>query len=288
LVIVKPATLIGWHRAAFRRFWRWKSRPVGRPRVTTEIRDLIRRLAAENPTWGEKRIADELLLKLQIRLSSRTVAKYSKQLPRPRRSRDQRWSTFLKNHAQTIVACDFFTAVTAAFRVIYVFVALEIGSRRLIHFNATEHPTSEWTLQQLREALPGDQEYKFLLHDRHKTFSAGLDEEVERWGIAVLKSPAHAPTANAFGERLIGSIRRECLDYLIPLNESHLKRTLREWVRHYNGGRPHQSLGPGIPDQVERTLQADNDHKPVSRNRWVIAKSILGGLHHEYRWAHAA
>jgi len=110
LVIVKPATLIGWHRAAFRRFWRWKSRPAGRPQVTTEVRDLIRRLAAENPTWGEKRIADELLLKLQIRLSPRTVAKYSKQLPRPHRSRDQRWSTFLKNHAQAIVACDFFSA----------------------------------------------------------------------------------------------------------------------------------------------------------------------------------
>jgi len=169
LVIVKPATLIGWHRAA------------------------------ENPTWGEKRIADELLLKLQIRLSPRTVAKYSKQLPRPGRSRDQRWSTFLKNHAQAIVACDFFTTVTATFRAIYVFVALEIGSRRLIHFNSTEHPTAEWTLQQLREALPGDQEYKFLLHDRDKTFSAGLDEEVERWGIAVLKPPTHA----AHGEYLL-------------------------------------------------------------------------------------
>jgi hypothetical protein len=212
LVIVKPATLIGWHRAAFRRFWRWKSRSVGRPQVTTELRKLIRRLAAENPTWGEKRIADELFLKLQIRLSPRTVAKYSKQLPSPRRSRDQRWSTFLKNHAYAIVACDFFTAVTATFRVIYVFVALEIGSRRLIHFNATEHPTAEWTLQQLREALPGDQQYKFLLHDRHQTFSAGLDEEIERWGITVLKSPAHAPTANAFCERLIGTIRRECLE----------------------------------------------------------------------------
>src|SRR5205823_11312500 len=116
-------------------------------------------------------------------------------LRRPRKSRDQRWSTFLKDHAQAIVACDFFTAVTATFRVIYVFVALEIGSRRLIHFNATEHPTAEWTLQQLREALPGDEEYKFLLHDRHKTFSAGLDEEIERWGIAVLKWPAHAPMA---------------------------------------------------------------------------------------------
>ena len=134
--------------------------------MSVEVRDLIRRLAAENPTWGEQRIADELLLKLQIRLSPRTVAKYSKQLPRPRGSRDQRWSTFLKNHANAIVACDFFTVVTVCFRVLYVFVALEIGSRRLIHFNAIEHPTAEWTLQQLREALPGDREYKFLIHDR--------------------------------------------------------------------------------------------------------------------------
>jgi putative transposase len=116
----------------------------------------------------------------------------------------------------------------------------------------------------------------------------GLHDFFDQTGIAVLKSPAHAPTANAFCERLIGSIRRECLDYLIPLNESHLKRTLREWVRHYNGGRPHQSLGPGIPDQIERTLQADNDHKLESGNRRVIANSILGGLHHEYRWANAA
>jgi putative transposase len=163
LIIVKPATLIGWHRNAFRLFWRWKSRPVGRPRVTVELRDLIRRLAAENPTWGENRIADELFLKLQIRLSPRTVAKYSKQLPRPRGSRDQRWSSFLKNHANAIVACDFFTVVTACFRVFCVFVALEVGSRRLIHFNTTEHPTAEWTAQQLREAFPWDTAPRFLL-----------------------------------------------------------------------------------------------------------------------------
>src|SRR5690242_13239657 len=288
LMIVKPATLIGWHRNAFRLFWRGKSRPVGRPRVSVEVRDLIRRLAAENPTWEEKRIADELLLKLQIRLSPRTVAKYSKQPPRPRGSRDQRWSSFLKNHANAIVACDFFTVVTACSRVIYVFVALEIGSRRLVHFNATEHPTAEWTVQQLREALPGDREYKFLLHDRHKTFSLGLDEEVARWGIEVLKSPAHAPTANAFCERLIGSIRRECLDYVIPLSESHLKRTLREWVNHYNTGRPHQSLGPGIPDQVEQKSPTNGEMETIFKRRPILAKSILGGLHHEYRWADTA
>lgn len=137
-------------------------------------------------------------MKLQIHLSPRTVAKYSKQRPGPPAARDQRWSTFLKNHAQSIVACDFFTAVTATFRMFYVVVALEIGSRRLLHFNATEHPTAEWTLQQLREALPGEQDYKFLLRARHKTFSARLDEEVQSWGIEVLKSQAQAPPPMLF------------------------------------------------------------------------------------------
>ena len=147
LVIVKPATLVGWHRTAFRRFWRWKSRAVGRPQISAEIRRLIRRMAAENPTWGEERIADELLLKLHVRLSPRTVGKYIQQPPRPRGSRDQRWSTFVRNHAHGVVACDFFVSVTASFRILYVFVALEVGSRRLVHFNVTEHSTAEWTTQ---------------------------------------------------------------------------------------------------------------------------------------------
>jgi hypothetical protein len=163
-------------------------------------------MAAENPTWGEERIADEILLKLGIRLSPRTVGKYVKQRPCPHGSKDQRWSIFLHNHAHGIVACDFFVSVTARFRILYVFVALEIGSRRLVHFNVTEHPSAEWTLQQLREALPGDRDYKFLLHDRHKTFSTNLDEEVESWGIHVLKSPVRMPTANAHCEPLIGTM----------------------------------------------------------------------------------
>jgi putative transposase len=289
LVIVKPATLIGWHGAAFRRFWRWKSRPIGRPLISVEVRRLIRRMAAENLTWGEERIADELWLKLQIRLSPRTVRKYMGQPPPRRRgSKDQRWSTFLPNHAHGIVACDFFVSVTVRFRILYIFVALEIGSRRLLHFNVTEHPTSEWTLQQLREALPGDQDYKFLLHDRHKTFSAGLDETVESWGIHVLRSPVRTPTANAHCERLIGSIRRECLDYLIPLNAPHLRRTLREWVSHYNAGRPHRSLGPGIPDRLQQATPVFKHATQSSSVSRVIAKPILGGLHHEYEWAEAA
>jgi transposase InsO family protein len=184
------------------------------------------------------------------------------------------------------VACDFFVSVTVRFRILYIFVALEIGSRRLLHFNVTEHPTSEWTLQQLREALPGDQDYKFLLHDRHKTFSGSLDETVESWGIRVLRSPVRTPTANAHCERLIGSIRRECLDYVIPVNASHLRRTLREWAYHYNAGRPHRSLGPGIPDRVQQAAFKQAAQLPsVSR---VTAKPILGGLHHEYEWAQTA
>jgi hypothetical protein len=142
----------------------------------------------------------------------------------------------------------------------------------VIHFNATKHPTAAWTLQQLREALPGDREYKFLLHDRHKSFSIALDGEVANWGIEVLKSPARTPTANAFCERLIGTIRRECLDYVIPLSESHLKRTLREWMEHYNTGRPHQSLGPGIPDQAKQKLPTNDERagsaKRHARRKW--------------------
>ena len=288
LVIVKPATLVGWHRTAFRRFWRWKSRAVGRPQISAEIRRLIRRMAAENPTWGEERIADELLLKLHVRLSPRTVGKYIQQQPRPRGSRDQRWSTFVRNHAHGVVACDFFVSVTASFRILYVFVALEVGSRRLVHFNVTEHPTAEWTLQQLREALPGDSDCKFLLHDRHKTFAASLDEEVESWGIHILRSPVRMPTANAHCERLIGTIRRECLDYVIPLNSGHLRRILREWVSHYNTGRPHRSLGPGIPDRPQPNLPTGSCTSRFRSPSLVIAEPILGGLHHEYRWADAA
>jgi transposase InsO family protein len=211
------------------------------------------------------------------------VGKYIRQLPQPRGSKDQRWATFLRNHAHGIVACDFFISVTVGFRILYVFVALEIGSRHLVHFNVTEHPTAEWTLQQLHETLSDECGYTFLLHDRHKSFSESLDREVESWGIHVMRSPVPTPTANAHCERLIGSKRRECLDYVIPLNASHLLRILREWVRHYNTGRPHQSLGPAIPDRSQ--VNAPTCGRSTSR---VISKPILGGLHHEYRCADAA
>jgi putative transposase len=152
----------------------------------------------------------------------------------------------------------------------------------------TAHPTAEWTLQQLREALPGDGDCKFLLHDRHKTFSASLDEEVESWGIHVLRSPVRMPTANAHCERLIGTIRRECLDYVIAISDKHLRRVLHKWAQHYNTGRPHRSLGPGVPEPKRHAAIGPNAPDQPWRASRVIAKPILGGLHHEYRWEYAA
>jgi putative transposase len=168
LAIVQPDTLTRWHRQGFRLFWRWKSTP-GRPPLPADLQALIRRMARENPTWGEERIANELLLKLGIRVSPRTVRKYMpKHLGqgRGKRMTCQRWATFVRNHAQAIVACDFCMVVTATFRLLYVFVVMEHATRRMLHCNVTAHPTASWTLQQLREAIPADHTYRFLIHDR--------------------------------------------------------------------------------------------------------------------------
>jgi hypothetical protein len=171
LVNVKPGTFLRWHRQGFRLLWRWKSRPVGRPRLSKDLRQLIREMAAENPTWGEERIANELQLKLSIRVSPRTVGKYLCK-DRPVRPPDpkQRWLTFLQNHAKAVVACDFLVVITAAFCTLYVSVVIEIASRKILHQNVTAHPTAAWTLQQFREALPGDHPYRFLIHDRDRIF----------------------------------------------------------------------------------------------------------------------
>jgi hypothetical protein len=170
LVVVKPDTLIRWHRQGVRLLWRWKSKKVGRPRLPKDLQQLIRKMAAENPTWGEERVANELKLKLSIRVSPRTVQKYLAGGGHPDRKPDpsQRWLTFVRNHAQAIVACDFFIVVTARFRILYVFVLMELGRRRILHQNATSHPTAEWTLQQFREALPGDHPYRFVIHDQRQ------------------------------------------------------------------------------------------------------------------------
>ena len=197
---------------------------------------------------------------------------------------DLRWSTFLKSHARGILACDFFVAVTASLRVLYVFVVIEHGTRRLAHVNVTAHPSAAWTLQQLREVIADADEHKYLIHDRDSIFSRHLDDSIRALGLAVLRSPFSSPKANAICERVIGTIRRECLDWLIPLSEAHLRSILREWVAHYNGGCPHSALGPGVPGPPARIARPA---KPESRLRWtpgalVHTKSVLGGLHHEY------
>jgi putative transposase len=282
LVVVQPATLVRWHRQGFRLIWRWKSRP-GRPRIPAELRRLIRTMALDNPSWGEERIANELLLKLGIQVSPRTVRKYMPKRPPGRPRGDQRWATFLRNNAQAIVACDFCVVATATFRLLYILVVMEHGTRKILHCNVTVHPTAEWTLHQLREAFPSDHEYRFLIHDRDSIFSQALDKSIRNLRVRALKTPYRAPQANAICERLIGTLRREFLDWIIPINENHLRRFLRSWIGHYNGGRPHMSLGPGVPDPPDGIpAQLQSAPHSFTSGFQAVARPILGGLHHEY------
>jgi putative transposase len=286
LVVVQPATLIRWHRQGFRLFWRWTSRH-GRLPIPAALQALIRQMARENPSWGQERIANELLLKLGLRVSPRTVRKYlPKRLDRGRggHASSQRWRTFVRNHVQAIVACDFRVVVTATFRLLYVFVVMEHLTRRILHVNVTAHPTAAWTLQQLREAIPADHAYHFLIHDRDTIFSQTLDRYVHHLGLKVLKTPPRSPQANALCERLIGTLRRECLDFVIPLTEHHLHHILHAWVDHYNTGRPHMALGPGIPQPLFPSPVPLQTHRyRLPTHMYVVAHPILGSLHHEYR-----
>ena len=208
-------------------------------------------------------------------------------VPRPRGGRHrydgQRWSTFLRNHAPHVLAADFFTVVTAKFDLLRVLVVMEIGSRRILHFNVTEHPTAQWTLQQFREALPWEHDYRYLVHDRDSIFSASLDESLDAFGLKILKTPPRSPQINAFCERLIGTIRRECLDHVIPFGELHTRRILNEWIEHYNCGRPHSSLGPGVPVSLDPKVSQPSHRHQLPENPKIVVKPVLGGLHHEYR-----
>ena len=285
LRIVKPETLTRWHRQGFCLFWRRKSKP-GRPRIPTELRLLIKQMAQDNPTWGQERIANELLLKLGLRVSPRTVRKYTPNYSvggPGKRCQAQRWSTFIRNHAKGIVACDFFVVVTVTFRLLYVFMVIEHERRRLIHVNVTAHPTAQWTLQQFREAIPVDHGYQFLIHDRDAIFSNQVDQGVRHMGLRVLKTPVRTPVANAICERVIGTLRRECLDFVIPRNACHLLGLLKEWVTHYNEGRLYMALGPGIPQPRSPLPVSHQVHRhQIPRGQRVVARSVLNGLHQDY------
>jgi len=214
LVIVKPDTLIRWHRKGFRLFWRWRSKGPGRPPIPANLRHLIAQMATANRTWGEERIAAELLVKLGIQVSPRTVRRYMPSRPTPRsRTGSQTWSTFVRNHARAVLACDFFVAVTATFRVVYVFVSSRLVPDALCIGNTTEHPTADWTAQQFRMTISGDPLYRYVIHDRDSIYSEGVDRTLAAMGLTVLRTPVRVPQANAFCERLVGTVRRECLDF---------------------------------------------------------------------------
>lgn len=271
LVIVKPETVIGWHRQGFRLFWTWKVRrgQPGRPAVSRDIRDLIRRMSRENPLWGAPRIHGELL-KLGIQIGETSVGKY---MIRHRRPPSQTWRTFLSNHVNAIVSVDFFTVPTIRFEVLYVFLVLAHERRRVVHFNVTAHPTSAWTAQQLREAFPFDEIPRYLLRDRDQIFGDDFRRQVADMTIQEVLSAPRSPWQRAYVERVIGSIRRECLDHVIVFNEASLRRILASYFTYYHAWRCHLSLEKDSPEP--RPVQSPElGH--------VVATPQVGGLHHRY------
>ena len=269
LILVRPETVLRWHRQGFRYFWRWKSR--GRPRVRPEMIRLIRRMSRENPLWGAPRIRSELLL-LGYDVAEATVAKYMTR--RGRRPPSQTWRTFLRNHLRTTAACDFFLVPTATFRLLFCFVILSHDRRRILHFNVTAHPTAAWAAQQIVEAFPAEgTEPLYLLRDRDSIYSDWFHRRVAGLGIKEIVTAPQSPWQNPYAERVIGSIRQECLDHLIVLGERHLRSILKNYVNYYNVSRPHLSLERNAP--VPRTIE------PPTLGV-VMAVPQVGGLHHRY------
>jgi hypothetical protein len=190
--------LIRWHRKGFRLFWKWKSRSRGRPRLPADVRKLIAEMAMRNPTWDEERIADELLLKIGIQVSPRSVRRYMPKSPARLPDPKQRWMTFVRNHAKAIIASDFFVVVTSTFQLVYVFVVIEVASRRILHCNVTRHPSAEWTFQQFRECITCDEGYRYVIHDRDRIYSRDLDAALKSLGVTALRTPYKSPQANGF------------------------------------------------------------------------------------------
>jgi putative transposase len=282
LIVVKPDTLIGWHRLGFKLFWRRKSRiRQGRPPISAETIALIEAMAIHNRTWRAKRIQGELL-KLGIKVSKETIKKYMRRARKglPPLKRSQTWAIFLANHASEIWACDFVQTYDLFFRTVFMYFIVELGSRKVVHYGVTRSPRDVWVAQQVREATPYAEGPRFLIRDNDKKYGRGFTRVTGDRQIEVLKTPVEAPRANSICERFIGSVRRECLDHILILSERHLHRVIGEYVAYFNHSRPHQGIGQRIPDPPEDILRADMEL--LSR---IVGYPVLGGLHHDYRRA---
>jgi len=266
--IIKPETLVRWHRAGFRCYWRWKSRRRGgRPQIDTELRVMIRRMSVENPLWGSPRIHGELL-KLGVAVAQSSVAKY---MVRRRGPPSQGWRTFLHNHAPDIAAMDLFVVPTIGFDLLYAFIIVRLDRRVLVWINVTTNPTAEWIARQLTEAFPWDEAPHCLIRDRDQIYGAIVTRRLRAMGIRDKPTAPASPWQNGFAERLIGSIRRECVDHFVVLGHAHLRRILKSYARYYNETRTHLALDKDAP--LSRT---------VKRAGRILCRPVLGGLHHQY------
>lgn len=271
LLIVQPDTVVRWHRQGFKLFWRWKSRTakIGRPKIKAEIRNLIRRMSRENPLWGTPQIQSELALLGHV-VAESTIDEYR---VHPRKPPSQTWRAFLDNHLKDLFAVDFFTVPTATFHILFAFVVLRHDRRYVAHFDVTAHPTAEWAAQQIVEAFPFDNAPRFLIRDRDGIYGERFRERVAKMGIEEVVIAPRSPWQNPYCERLIGSIRRECLDHVIVINERHLRRILASYFEYHHLARTHLSLDRNAP--IERAVE------PPSCGR-VVAIPQVGGLHHRY------
>jgi len=268
ITIIRPETLVRWHRTGFRHYWRWKSRSFGgRPQIAAELRVLIRRMSVENPLWGAPRIHGELL-KLGFEVAQSSVAKYMAKRHGPP---SQEWRTFLRNHAPDIAAMDLFVAPTIGFDLLYGLVIIRLARRDLVWINVTSNPTAEWIARQITEAFPWDEAPHYLIRDRDRVYGATVTRRMRTMGIRDKPIAPASPWQNAFAERLIGSIRRECVDHIIVLGEAHLRRILRAYAHYYNDMRTHRSLDKDAPRS-----------RPVQRTGSIMSYALLGGLHHLY------
>jgi transposase InsO family protein len=278
LVVVQPDTVVRWHRKGFRLYWRSISkRGPGRPPIPAEAQALIRRFADENG-WRARKVRAELA-KLGISVGLATVSRY---LPKRKPDHDQRqrWKTFLRNHRNGIVAMDFLVVPTVRFRLLYAWFVIGHGRREIIHFGVTEHPTSPWVVQHLREAFPNDTAPRFLIYDNDSIFSERVTDTIENIGIAPRRTAFRSPWQNGIAERWVGSVRRELLDHVIVLNEDHLRHLLREYVDYYNADRVHTEL-------QDSPMGRPTEHRPTPEAQ-VVGLPRVGGLHHRYEWREAA